>query len=89
MRHLEREYSETWNEYCRNSVKTNAKFHREVFHFADKFAEIFQLFGIKAIETIANFKHPKAHRDFHDGKIKVQMSEIDVGTTMLISLKTV
>ena len=27
--------------------------------------------------------------DFHDGKIKVQMSEIDVGTTMLISLKTV
>lgn len=27
--------------------------------------------------------------DFHDGKIKVQLSEIDVGTTMLISLKTV
>lgn len=27
--------------------------------------------------------------DFHEGKIKVQMSEIDVGTTMLISLKTV
>ncbi len=27
--------------------------------------------------------------DFHDGKIKVQLSEIGVGTTMLISLKTV
>ena len=27
--------------------------------------------------------------DFHDGKIKVQVSQIDVGTTMLVSLKTI
>ena len=27
--------------------------------------------------------------DFHEGKIKVQFSEIGVGTTMLITLKTV